>query len=54
MVSKSLFLIFSFLYLHLDPYRGFDVQEEIIKKIPFVWMWDKVVYVKSCFLTLLR
>jgi hypothetical protein len=34
MVSKSLsFLIFSFLYVHFNSHRSFDIQEEQIKKI---------------------
>jgi hypothetical protein len=54
MVSKSqLFLIYSFLYLPLDPHKKFHVGEELTNfYLFFVWMQDNVVYVNPCFLTL--
>ncbi len=52
MVFKLLLvLIFSFLYLHLNPHRSFDVQKGHIKKKNLLFEY-KIMYVRLCFLTL--
>jgi len=54
MVSKlQLFSIYSFLHVFLDLHIKIHVEEELKKfNFSFVLMWDDVIYVNPCFLTL--
>jgi hypothetical protein len=54
MVSKlQFFSIYSFLHVLLDPHKNFHVGKELTKIVFFlVQIWDNVVYVSPCFLTL--
>jgi hypothetical protein len=50
MVFKlQLFLIYSFLYVFLDPHRNFHFGEEVTIFSSFVQMWDNVMYVNPCY-----
>jgi hypothetical protein len=50
MVFKlQLFLIYSFLYVLLDPHRNFHFGEDLTNFFSFVQMWDNVIYFNPCF-----
>jgi hypothetical protein len=54
MVSRlQLFSIYSFLHVLLDLHKNFHVGKELTKIVLFfVQIWNNVVYVNPCFLTL--